>query len=100
VTENLLELPLYASKPRRTVPGTDVVAVTMYRSTDNSVREFALITKDGQAYLGAVKYHGPKPWRPAGYTMVNDNRGVQERWNTLADYVAEMKSRLGIEVSA
>jgi len=96
MSTNPLTYPLYADKPKRTIPGTDVVAVTMYRSQDNTVRRFALITKDG-AHLGNANYHPKTSYRSACYTMTGESLIATERWSTLAEFAAEMKRRHGIE---
>jgi hypothetical protein len=61
-----LSLPLYAKYPRRTIPSTDVIAVTVYASKDRTVREYDLFTAEGD-HLGTVSYHGKALARAAGY---------------------------------
>ena len=54
-----LDLPLYAGKPQRKVPGTDVTAVTMRASADRSIRQYVLFDADGNR-LGDVAAHGAR----------------------------------------
>lgn len=96
-TENMLELPIYANKPQRRIPGTNFVAVTMYRSNDNSVREFTIFTADGKAILGTAHYHPKRSYFPAGYTMTSVRRVGDEQWSNLASFATEMAKRLEVE---
>lgn len=91
---NSLLIPLYADKPRRKISGTDFVAVTMYRSHDGSVREFTILSSDGECHLGKLYYQGRRSWRPACYTMEPVTQVNQEWWHTMAEYVVEMQKRL------
>lgn len=63
-----LHLPLYASKPQRRIPGTDVIAVTMYASDDRSVRQYSLFTADGYI-LGNISSHSSQIGGSAGYHL-------------------------------
>ena len=65
---NDLSMPLYANKPSRKVPGTDVTAVTMYASSDRTVREYVLFDADGNR-LGDVTSHTRGLARSAGYHL-------------------------------
>lgn len=95
-TTNPLTVPLYATKPQRRIPGTDFIAVTMHRSADGTVREYALFTSDGTVSLGTVHFHPRRTWRPACYTMQPHSSLDAESWPTLAAYADEMATRLGI----
>jgi hypothetical protein len=55
-----------ADRPRRRIPGTDCVAVTLYASADRSVRHYAILNGDGSR-LGTVAYHPRGRIRAAGY---------------------------------
>jgi hypothetical protein len=94
---NSLLTPLYANKPKRRIPGTNFVAVTMYRSNDGTVRQYAIFTADGEASLGTAYYQPKNRVRPTRYTMVPVDRYDSERWLTLADFATEMATRLGVE---
>lgn len=61
-----LDLRIYADKPRRRVPGTDVTAVTMRSSSDRTVREYVLFRADGSR-LGRVSSHARRLAVAAGY---------------------------------
>lgn len=80
-----LSLPLYADRPQRKVPGTDVIAVTMYASGDRSVRHYTLFTAEGER-LDNVAYHGRTLARAAGY---HRGHGVwrhdSESWSNLTE---------------
>lgn len=91
-----LDYAFYADKPKRRLSGTDVTAVTLYRSGDNSVREYDLFTDD-DAYLGRCYYHPRRIARAAGYTMKPVYRVTDEWWPNLWAFAAEMKRRHGIE---
>ena len=63
-----LALPLYASKPQRVVTTTGVVAVTMYSSSDRSVRTYAFFDRNGKS-LGMASSHGKRLAQSAGYHL-------------------------------
>jgi hypothetical protein len=90
-----LDYPLYANKPKRHLPNSDVIVVTMYRSTDGTVAEYALFTDD-DAYLGCCYYHPKRAARSAGYSMESVFRYDREWWPNLASFAADMKRRHGI----
>ena len=92
-----LDYPLYADKPKRHLPNSDVIVVTMYRSKDGGVRECDLFTDD-DAYLGRAYFQARTRIRPACYTMDQFATHRSERFQNLAAFAAEMKRRHGIEV--
>lgn len=95
---NSLLIPLYAKKPQRKIAGTDYVAVTMYKSSDGSVREYAVFTADGEASLGMAYWHGPRRFRPTGfYSMNSVSRINEETWPNLATFAEEMARRHGLK---
>jgi hypothetical protein len=88
------EMRLYSERPRRRIPGTEYVAVTMYRSSDGSVRWFALFTADGMKSLGTAYYQAETRTRSRGYTLVQSPMLTDEKWPTLAAFATEMDRRL------
>lgn len=95
---NDLTLPLYASKPQRRIPGTNVVAVTMYKSHDGTVASYALLTADGKAHLGTAHYqHRKTMTRSRGYAMVACPGYRDEVWPNLTAFALAMAERLGVE---
>jgi hypothetical protein len=61
-----LALPLYASKPQRTITDTGVVAVTTYRSGDGTLRTYSIFDAKG-THLGVVTNHMARLAQSAGY---------------------------------
>lgn len=97
-TRNSLELPLYADKPRRRVPGTNVVAVTMYRSGDKTVQTVALFTEDGEVSLGTLHYqHRQTMSRSRGWSLWASPTLSQwrDQWPTLGEAAVALAERLG-----
>lgn len=95
---NTLELPLYANQPKRRIPGTNVVAVTMYRSNDKTVQTVHLFTEDGEVSLGRLHYqHRQTMSRSRGWSLhqcprVSDYR---DQWPTLGEAAVALAERLG-----
>jgi hypothetical protein len=92
-----IEYPLYADKQKRRLPHSDVTAVTLYRSSDGTVREYDLFTDD-DAYLGRCYYQPRDRWRSAAYTIDRVRMINSESWPNLTAFANEMKRRHGIEV--
>lgn len=63
-----LDLPLYANQPQRKIPGTDVIAVTVYASSDKTVRHYVLFDAEGNR-LGKVSNHCRRLAQSAGYHL-------------------------------
>jgi hypothetical protein len=97
---NTLLLPVYASKPQRRIPGTNCVAVTMYRSNDGSVREYAVFTADGTASIGRAHWQGKRKAFSAGYTIDRVATHRSEKWANLTEFTTAMGERLNVEVTA
>ena len=94
----LTDMPLYASKPQRRIPGTNVVAVTMYRSNDRTVQEVALFTTDGEVSLGTVHYqHRRTMTRSRGWSLHRSPSVHQymDQWPTLGEAAVALAERLG-----
>lgn len=84
----------YADNPARRIPGTDVTAVTVYRSTDGTVRHYALYHPT-LGDLGNVAYHGRSLAVSAGYHRghgVYDPRKHNDWWPSLG-YAADTLAR-------
>lgn len=96
---NLLTIPLYASKPQRKIAGTNFVAVTMYRSYDGTVAEYAVFTADGTKNLGTAHYQpaNKRFGRTRGYTMKSVPDSMDDRWRSLTDFAIEMAKRLNVQ---
>jgi len=77
--------PAYRGKPCRRIPGTECVAVTTHASADRSVREYAILSAEGET-LGRVAYHSGHIGLSAGY---HEGFGVYDRtrrtWRNLTD---------------
>jgi len=94
----LTDMPLYAEKPQRRIPGLNVVAVTMYRSNDRTVQEVALFTEDGQVSLGTVHYqHRQTMTRSRGWSLHRSPslRQHMDQWRTLGEAAIALAERLG-----
>ena len=97
-TNPLTDLPLYAERPQRRIPGTNVVAVTMYRSADKTVHEVTLFTEDGQARLGTLHYqHRKTMTRSRGWSLHRSPmlRDHADQWPTLSEAAFALAERLG-----
>ena len=94
------ESPLYGDKPRRRIPGTTAVAVTMSRSDDNSVREYAIFTADGMGWLGRAYWTPKRKAWSAGYTMASSPTHRDEKFANLAEFATVMAERLELDVTA
>lgn len=91
-----IELPLYASKPQRRISGTDLIAVTMYASTDRTVREYAIFTADGES-LGTV-YYGKASraiYRGSEYGHTSYSSLTTKRYGSLADAALALPKSMG-----
>jgi hypothetical protein len=98
VPDSMLEIPLYANKPQRRVPGTNVVAVTTYRSEDKTVQTVTLITEDGQTMIGRLHYqHRQTMTRSRGWSLHQCPTSAQycDQWPTLAEAAFALAERLG-----
>lgn len=96
---NSLLIPIYAHKPKRRIPGTNCVAVTMHRSYDGSVAEYAIFTEDGEAYLGNAHFHPKRKIDPRGYSLNAVRRLGEEHWSNLTEFALEMGRRHGLDVA-
>jgi hypothetical protein len=97
-TKNLLEMPLYADRPQRRIPGTKAVAVTMRQSADRSVAEYAIFTEDGLGHLGTAYFQPARLARPRCYAMVSCPSFRDETFKNLAEFAREMARRNGLAV--
>lgn len=97
MTHSNLTIPMYADKPQRRIPGTTATAVTLYKSHDGTVRQYAIMTPD--AMLGTAHYQPAKSYRPAGYTLQSVPAIGDEQWRTLTTFALEMGKRLGVDVA-
>ena len=97
---NTLALPLYANKPQRRIPGTKAVAVTMYKSHDGSVAEYAVFSTDGEAYLGNAYFRPKRSIFPRSYATKSVPHMHDERFATLTEFALEMARRNGLDMEA
>ena len=94
------ESPLYGDRPRRRIPGTTAVAVTMYKSSDGSVREYAIFTADGMGWLGRAYWTPKRKAWAAGYTMASSPTHRDEKFRNLAEFATTIARRNGLDVTA
>lgn len=97
---NDLTLPLYATKPQRRIPGTRCIAVTLYKSDDGSVAQYAILTDDGQAHIGKAFYQPKRRFHARGYAMVQSPTLRDETFRNLTEFATEIGDRLGLDVRA
>lgn len=98
-TTSNLDHPLYADKAKRAIPGTTAVAVTMFRSADNSIREHVVLDTVTDANLGRVYFQKGSATRSRGYAMVASPMLADEIFANLTEYAIEAGRRNGVDVS-
>ncbi len=81
----------------RLIPGTNFVARTDMRSSDGSVRNYTLFSRDG--VIGKVSWHPGSATRPRGY---QEGHGCYRRdlptWRNLAHAATVLAERASVTI--